>query len=129
MLEDDWAVNRPVDPVETSSETLTASPLRGAEGEGDFMVLGPDSGDRPDIAPRPELVRFNDSYVADGMEQLFFQPGQQTQLVHHPALVGDDGTQPFVTDRSTLAGRDDITSAMVEALRQAHVTDLRASGA
>lgn len=91
------------------------------------MVLDPNSGDHPNAAPQPELVRFNDSYVADVMDQLFLQLGQTCHVVHHPALTGDDGSRPFMTDHSTLVGRDDITSAMVEALRQARASDRSAA--
>ena len=91
------------------------------------MVLGPNSGDRPDGVTRPEVVRFNDSYVADVMDQLFLELGQACHVVHHPAPPGDDGSRPFVTDHSTLVGRDDITSAMVDALRQARACDRSAA--
>jgi hypothetical protein len=87
------------------------------------MAGGPNSDGLPRDVPRPELVRFNDSYVADVMDELFFQLGQACHVVHHPVLPGDDAVQVFVTDDSTLSGRDDITSAMVEALRQARATD------
>jgi hypothetical protein len=91
------------------------------------MVLGPNSGDRPNDVSGPELVRFNDSYVADVMDELFFQLGRACHVVHHPVLPGDDDSGPIVTDHSTLVGRDDITSAMVDALRQARASDRSAA--
>ncbi len=90
------------------------------------MVPGLDSGERRDAA-QPELVRFNDSYVADVMEQLFFQLGQACHVDHTPVLTGDDASLPFVTEHSSLVGRGDITSAMVAALRQARACDRSAA--
>jgi len=93
------------------------------------MGIGPNSGDLPDVAPRPEFVRFNDSYVAEVMDQLLSQLGQACHEIHYSPIAGDAASPPFGTDHSTLVGRDDITSAMVEALRQARVRGPRATGA
>lgn len=87
------------------------------------MVQVPPPGDHSNAAPGTDAARFDDSYVAKALDGWVSQLGQASHLVHHPFPTGNGGSQRFPTEQPTLKGRDDIDTAMVEALRQAKVCD------